>query len=108
MEETIKDIDDKMIRRQLAIISSMTPGERSKPELLKASRKQRVAKGSGTSVQEVNKLLKQHSEAAKMMKRMKKMNKKGGGGFPGMGGPGGGFGGGMGGGMPPGFPGLGR
>ncbi len=106
------NIDDNHIKRQLAIISSMTPAERSKPELMKASRKQRVANGSGTSVQDVNKLLKQFNDAAKMMKRMKKMGKKGGGGgFPGMGGgmpPG--FGG-PGGGMPPmgggGFPGLG-
>ncbi len=97
------NIDDSLIKRQLAIISSMTPNERSKPELLKASRKLRVASGSGTSVQDVNKLLKQYNDAAKMMKRMKKMGKKGGG-FPGMGGGGmpPGFGGG-GGGMPPGF-----
>lgn len=108
------NIDDSLIKRQLAIISSMTPAERSKPELMKASRKQRVASGSGTSVQDVNKLLKQFNDAAKMMKRMKKMGKKGGG-FPGMGGgmpPGfGGPGGGPGGGMPPmgggGFPGMG-
>ncbi len=116
MQDAMKgaNVDDKMISRQLAIISSMTPGERAKPELLKASRKIRVAAGSGTSVQDVNKLLKQFNDMSKMMKRMKKMGKKGGG-FPGMGGGmppgmgGGGFGGG--GGLPPmgggGFPGFG-
>ncbi len=70
-------LDDKVIKRQLAILSSMTPQERKRPELIKASRKQRVAKGSGTSVQDVNKLLKQHQEANRMMKKVKKMGKKG-------------------------------
>jgi signal recognition particle subunit SRP54 len=70
-------IDDKIITRQLAIISSMTEQERSKPELIKASRKIRIANGSGTSVQEVNKLMKQHNEAQRMMKKVKKMGKKG-------------------------------
>ena len=90
-------IDDSMVKRQLAIMSSMTPKERERPELIKASRKQRVSKGSGTSVQEVNKLLKQHQEATRMMKKVKKMGKKGmmrhglGGLMPG--GGGGGFGG---------------
>ncbi|MEX2409238.1 MAG: signal recognition particle protein, partial [Rhodovibrionaceae bacterium] len=105
IQQQMKDakIDDKMVGRQLAIISSMTPKERSRPEIIKASRKQRIAGGSGSTVQEVNKLLKQHAEAAKMMKRVKKMGKKGlaRGGIPGMGGPGGGPGG-LGG-LPPGF-----
>ena len=70
-------VDDKMIKRQRAILSSMTRAERKKPELLKASRKQRVAAGSGTSVQEVNKLLKSHQEMARMMKQMSKLGKKG-------------------------------
>ena len=56
-----------------AIIGSMTPKERAKPELLNAKRKIRVAKGSGTTVQEVNKLLKMHQEMATVMKKMKKM-----------------------------------
>jgi signal recognition particle subunit SRP54 len=75
-----------MVGRQLAIISSMTLQERAKPELLKASRKIRVAKGAGVSVQDVNKLLKQYSDANRMMKRMKKLGKKGmmRGGMPGM------------------------
>jgi signal recognition particle subunit SRP54 len=71
------NVDDKMIARQLAILSSMTPGERRRPEIVKASRKQRVAAGSGTTVQEVNKLMKQHKEASRMVKRVKKMGKKG-------------------------------
>ena len=70
-------IDDKMITRQRAIISSMTVKERKKPEIIKASRKQRIAAGSGTSVQEVNKLLKGHQEMARMMKQMSKLGKKG-------------------------------
>ena len=70
-------VDDRMIRRQRAIISSMTKAERRKPELIKASRKQRIAAGSGTTVQEVNKLLKSHQEMARMMKQMNKLGKKG-------------------------------
>ena len=70
-------LDDGMVKRQLAMLSSMTPKERKKPELIKASRKQRIAAGSGTSVQEVNKLLKQHKDATRVMKRVQKMGKKG-------------------------------
>ncbi|PWE18449.1 signal recognition particle protein [Marinicauda salina] len=74
--------DDTMIKRQEAIILSMTPTERAKPDILKASRKRRIAKGAGVEVPEVNKLLKMHRQMADMMK---KMGKKGGkGGFPGM------------------------
>jgi signal recognition particle subunit SRP54 len=106
MQQQMKNakIDDKMVKRQLAIISSMTPKERAHPEVIKASRRQRIAQGSGTSVQEVNKLLKQFADASKMMKRVQKLGKKGlaRAGMPGLGGPGGGMGG-MGGGMPPGF-----
>ena len=65
-------IDDGMIRRQEAIILSMTPDERHRPALIKASRKRRIASGSGTSVQEINKLLKQFQQMQSMMKRMKK------------------------------------
>ncbi len=87
------NVDDKMIARQLAILSSMTPGERRRPEIIKARRKLRVAAGSGTTVQEVNKLLKQHKEASRLVKRVKKMGKKGlmRGGLSGMLPPGGGF-----------------
>ena len=71
------NVDDGMVKRQLAILSSMTPRERRRPEIIKASRKQRVAAGSGTPVQEINKLLKQHKEASRMVKRVSKMSKKG-------------------------------
>jgi signal recognition particle subunit SRP54 len=70
-------LDDGVVKRQLAMLSSMTPGERKKPDLIKASRKQRIAVGSGTSVQDVNKLLKQHKDATRIMKRVQKMGKKG-------------------------------
>jgi signal recognition particle subunit SRP54 len=65
-------LDDKVIKRQIAIVSSMTPKERSKPDILKASRKKRIAKGSGVDVSEVNKLLKMHRQMADMMKKMRK------------------------------------
>ncbi len=70
-------IDEKMLRRQQAIISSMTRQERRRPELIKASRKQRIAGGSGASVQEINRLLKQHMEMARMVKQMGKLGQKG-------------------------------
>ena len=63
-------LDDGMIKRQRAIIDSMTPKERRNPDLLKASRKKRIAAGSGTRVEEVNKLLKMHRQMADMMKKM--------------------------------------
>ena len=92
------NIDPDMIKRQEAIILSMTPRERRNPKIIHASRKQRVAKGSGTSVQEINKLLKQWMEMSRMMKRVAKMSKKGklSGGLPPGGMPPGG--------LPPGFP----
>ncbi|WP_421856085.1 signal recognition particle protein [Oricola sp.] len=70
-------LDDSIFKRQLAIISSMTPKERSQPELLKHSRKKRIAAGSGTNAAEINKLLKMHRQMSDMMKSMK--GKKGGG-----------------------------
>lgn len=70
-------LDDKEIVRQEAIISSMTKQERKKPALMNAKRKKRVAAGSGTSVQEVNKLLKAHRQMADMMKKMGKGGMKG-------------------------------
>jgi signal recognition particle subunit SRP54 len=66
-------VDDKAIGRQAAIIQSMTKKERKNPKLLNASRKRRVASGSGTSPQEINRLLKQHMEMGRMMKQMGKM-----------------------------------
>ena len=96
------NIDDKVFKRQEAIILSMTPRERRNPDIIKASRKKRIADGCGLTVQEVNKLLKQYDQMADMMKKVKKMGKRGlfgglpgglGGGFGGMGGfpPFGGF-----------------
>ncbi|WP_324807810.1 signal recognition particle protein [Sphingomonas sp. LY29] len=67
------NVDDKALVRLEAMMSSMTAKERAKPELINAKRKIRVAKGSGTTVQEVNKLLKMHQEMANAMKKLKKM-----------------------------------
>jgi signal recognition particle subunit SRP54 len=102
--------DDKTLGRMEAVICSMTPKERAKPDLINAKRKIRIAKGAGTTVQEVNKLMKMHQEMETAMKRLRKMGgmkgmmamlgKMGGGG--GAGGLGGLLGGG-GGAMPPGF-----
>ena len=97
MADKVNDADaKKMVGRTVGIIDSMTPRERSKPELIKASRKKRIAQGAGVSVQEVNRLLKQFEQTQDMMKRMKrgglsKMMRAlgsmglGKGGFPGMG-----------------------
>ncbi|MEO0462116.1 MAG: signal recognition particle protein [Pseudomonadota bacterium] len=122
------DMDDKVLVHMDAIIGSMTAKERANPNLMNAKRKKRVAAGSGTTVQTVNKLLKMHQEMARAMKQIKKMGGLkqlaamfggggmpgmppgmggGAGGLPGLGGPGGGMGGGKGGGLPPGLPGLG-
>jgi signal recognition particle subunit SRP54 len=65
-------VDERTIRRIEGIIDSMTPSERAKPELLKASRKRRIAAGAGVSVQEVNRLLSQFEQAQKMMKMIAK------------------------------------
>lgn len=119
------NLDDKVFKRQVAIINSMTPKERRAPKLLDASRKRRIAAGSGTKVEEINRLLKMHRQMADVMKAMGgAAGKRGplaglagmmgfGGGGPspemlqemaekmGKGGPGG-----AGGGLPPNFPGL--
>ena len=63
------NLDDNLLKRQEAILLSMTPKERHAPDLIKASRKKRIAAGSGTSVQEVNKVLKQYEQMAQMMNR---------------------------------------
>ncbi|MBO1041957.1 signal recognition particle protein [Brucella pituitosa] len=96
-------LDDKVFDRQIAIIGSMTKTERANPDLLKHSRKQRIAKGSGTNAADINKLLKMHRQMADMMKVMGKgkggmMKQMMGGlaGKMGLGGLGGGMGGGMG------------
>ncbi len=101
MSEQIKgQMDDKVTIRMEAMINSMTPAERQRPEIIKGSRKRRIAAGSGTQIQDVNKLLKQFTQMQKMMKKMsgkggmKKMMRS----MKGMMPPGGGMGG-MGGGM---------
>ena len=66
------NIDEKVFDRQVAIINSMTKAERAKPELLNAKRRVRIAKGSGTKVEDVNKLMKQHRQMADMMKKVSK------------------------------------
>jgi signal recognition particle subunit SRP54 len=84
-------IDDKAFTKVEAIILSMTPQERKNPKILNGSRRSRIAKGSGTSIQDVNRLLKQFEDMQKMMKTLTKgntrqlmQNMKGMGGFPGM------------------------
>ncbi|MEO1542377.1 MAG: signal recognition particle protein, partial [Pseudomonadota bacterium] len=91
--EAAGGMDDKLVKRQMAIISSMTAKERRNPKLLNASRKKRVAVGSGTTPQEINKLLKMHRQMSDMMKKMGRN--------PGMMGK---LMGGLGGGMPGGMP----
>jgi signal recognition particle subunit SRP54 len=63
-------LNDKMFARQIAIIQSMTKAERANPDILKHSRKKRIASGSGTDAAEINKLLKMHRQMADMMKAM--------------------------------------
>ena len=70
-------IDDRMIARQEAILSSMTKGERKKPDVLNASRKRRIAAGAGADVAEINRLLKQHRQMADAVKAMSKNGGKG-------------------------------
>jgi signal recognition particle subunit SRP54 len=106
-----QSVDQKLFTRMEAMIDSMTPAERRRPELIQGSRKRRICLGSGTQVQDLNRLLKQHKQMQKMMKKMKGgglqkmmrglggMMPPGGGPGGGMGGPGGGMGG-PGGGLP--------
>ena len=68
-------ISDEHINHQIAIINSMTKKERKNPDMIKASRKIRISNGSGTKVQDVNRLLKQFLQSQKMMKKMKSMGK---------------------------------
>ena len=79
MAAQLKDakIDNKMVGRQKAIILSMTAAERKNPDLIKASRKKRIAAGSGVSIQDVNKLLKQHQQMADVMKKVGKLGQMG-------------------------------
>ena len=97
MADKLKDkVNDKEMSRMVGIINSMTPKERAFPDIIKGSRKRRIAQGCGLQVQDVNRLIKQQMQMKKMMKKMSKggMAKmmramKGGGMPPGMGGPGG-------------------
>jgi signal recognition particle subunit SRP54 len=101
--------DDKVLKRQIALINSMTKKERRNPEILQASRKKRIAAGAGLEVQELNRLLKMHRQMADVMKKMGGMGKKGllRGGLGALFGKGAaGMPGGMSGGMPGGMPGL--
>jgi signal recognition particle subunit SRP54 len=65
-----RNLDEKVLKRQMAIIDSMTPGERRNPDILKASRKKRIAAGSGTKPEDINRLLKMHRTMADVMKAM--------------------------------------
>ena len=116
------NLDERVVKRQKAIIDSMTRAERRNPDILKASRKKRIASGSGTKVEDINKLLKMHRQTADMMKQMGQAKRGPMAGLAQMFGMGGGIGGGMpqptpemieqaramqgGGGLPP-FPGAG-
>jgi signal recognition particle subunit SRP54 len=71
------NIDERIIKKQEAILSSMTKAERKNPKLINGSRRRRIAAGSGTEVQEINRLLKQYQDMAGMMKRMQKLGQKG-------------------------------
>ena len=71
------DVDEKKMARTEALIQSMTKKERNDPAIINANRKKRIAAGSGTTIQEVNLLLKQFEEMKKMMKMMTDMGKRG-------------------------------
>ena len=90
MDKQLRDVevDDRLMDRMAAIIQSMTPAERAKPDLINASRKRRIAAGSGMRVEDVNRLLRQYEQMQKMMKQFRSKR----GGFRGLGGMGG-FGG---------------
>lgn len=79
IKDKIQDagLDDKLLKRQLAIIQSMTKTERRNVKLLNASRRRRIAEGSGTTVADVNRLIKQYLQMSEMMKKMGKLDKKG-------------------------------
>jgi len=86
-------VDDSKFKRMESIINSMTPRERRNPDVLNGSRKRRITQGSGTQIQDLNQLLKQHKQMQKVMKKMKGGNManmmRGLGGMRGMGGMGG-------------------
>jgi signal recognition particle subunit SRP54 len=90
-----RNLDEKVLKRQVAIIDSMTPRERRNPDLLKASRKRRIAAGSGTRPEDINRLLKMHRTMADVMKAMGGAKRGPMAGLANMLGLGGGLGGGM-------------
>ena len=98
MAQAAQNLDTQQFVRMEAMINSMTPRERRNPDLISGSRKRRITGGSGTVIQDLNRLLKQHKQMQKMMKKMK------GGGMQRMMRGMGGMTGGLGGGLPPGFP----
>ena len=98
MAQAAQNVDTRQFVRMEAMINSMTPRERRNPDLISGSRKRRITSGSGTVIQDLNRLLKQHKQMQKMMKKMK------GGGMQRMMRGMGGMAGGPGGGLPPGFP----
>jgi len=98
LAQAAQHVDTKQFSRMEAMIDSMTPRERRNPDVISGSRKRRITLGSGTAVQDLNRLLKQHKQMQKMMKKMK------GGGMQRMMRGLGGMAGGAGGGLPPGFP----
>jgi signal recognition particle subunit SRP54 len=71
-EQVKAQVNDKDIKRLIAIVDSMTPQERRYPAIINGSRKKRIARGSGTHVQDINKLLKQFTQMQKVMKKMSK------------------------------------
>ena len=71
------EVDDKEVVRTVAIIDSMTPGERGRPVVINGSRRKRIARGSGTTVEEVNRLLKQFTQMRKRLKTVKGMSRRG-------------------------------
>ncbi len=71
-DQALKQVDNRQMQRTVAIINSMTPRERANPSIIRGSRKRRIAVGSGTQIQEVNRLLKQFTQMQKMMKKMRK------------------------------------
>jgi signal recognition particle subunit SRP54 len=87
MKTAMPDVDDRQVDKVAAIIRSMTPAEREKPSLINGSRRERIARGAGVTVFDVNQLLKQFAQAKKLMKQMQKAGGKGKGRFrlpPGM------------------------
>jgi signal recognition particle subunit SRP54 len=72
------EVDERALGRLEAMINSMTPGERRHPDVIDGSRRRRIARGSGTSVQEVNRLLRQFADAKKMLKQIESMGRRAG------------------------------